>query len=326
MKTIVTGLVTLALVGVSCNKKDSGGSDGPGAPGAPSADALAPGFKNTAGSSLEVGKKIQSFTSDSKSVKIGSSSSSSSLALQAPISPDAFGSISSKMMMTMNLSNSDVSESDVISAFMVSDSETDCGAAISKLSKLYDKYNNEIRGYAKTAISYQDKLPEGVTRGAPTAQYAVSYSGATEADSEAGAAYVSIGFGANDEKAVIGMSMNGKMDSIENEDQKADLHFESLIVVTAATKMIQMADDYVSSEGLKMKVTTEISGGAQPSLRIARDVSRGNQKVTGYLKVTKTAADTLIVEGSSEDKDGNTESINSTLKADASGKCMLVKK
>lgn len=326
MKLLILGLMTCAVVGVGCSKVDSS-SSGPGTPGAPSAEPLAPGFKNSAKNSSEVGSKLKSFSSSTKtSMSLPGSapaSTTSTLAGDA-ITQFATANLSSirnltSAALTSSDSESDASDINVMTALMDIEVNGDCGAAMKKLSTLYDKKYSELSKYAQYGISYDGKLPAGTSRAAATDQYAAVY---TQVDSDGQAA--TMGFGANSEKALMGVTFVGQITDSDDSSKKTNATGEMLYVATMAQKKLEESMNIKLAEGTIKIVSTTI-GGDTPSIAITQDVVLDAGKASGSVKITKTSANEMQIDGS-ETKNGVVTNSSLKLSVDKSGKCVAAQK
>ncbi len=325
MKTLAAGLMTCALIQmVSCSKVDDSKEGGRAAPNAPSADSLVPGFKNTAKSGSEVGDKLKSFASEAKKTNFVSGSSSSTLSL-ADTSVSSF--LNSKALSTaqgLTLSDSDPSDSNVLDALMDIEMNDDCGAAVKKLSTLYDKKYSEIRDNAAMAIEYDGKLPSGVAKGPATDQYAASYI-LTGKDDNGRPAAGGIGFGSNAEKAVVGLSLDMQMEDPSDEKTITSVHMETIHVVTIGTKTIEESMNLSTNSGLTMKESIITVGGDRPSVTIKQEVSKGAETALGNITVSKLSDKLIEIQGSQTIKGSETKK-SLKLSIDSNGSCISSKK
>lgn len=329
-RTIAFGLMTSAIAHVACKKADSSGGDGSRAPSAPSADALAPGFKNTAKNSAEVGNKFKAFNKSAKSADMGlgsSTTTSTNLASVAPsnllqgIDLKSFNSLSN-LKSTQLSDSSTPSDGDIMDALMDIAVNDDCGAAIKKLNTFYESKYQSISSDANTAIKYDGSLPEGVTKSSND-QYAAIYSQVGTYDNQPVA--FSVGYGANDDKTISAVTMDGKLSDPENEDKKIDAHIEMITVATASKKLIEESNIITTQSGMKVKYVVATTGGDSPSINIAQDLAYQGKSAIGNIKISKTSTNTIEIQGT-ETKDGQTENSSMKLSADASGKCVAAKK
>lgn len=165
-------LIPLSFLVLNCSKDDEGGSSSGPAVTVPSVSLVAgDNFKNTAKDESEVASKFEKSADSFKSTSMGQSSSSTAPRRSETSSLLSSAAVQDYLRPEPRIQSSPLKLSKPISL----EAGSGCGANLDFLNAVYAKSGEGLRAVAQGVTSFKDELPEGVTKGESTDEFAVTY-------------------------------------------------------------------------------------------------------------------------------------------------------